>query len=130
MKSLIDARSKVCGSAIYTNASAPRLVMFGQRPLKAGIYLCLFHGRPDPGQVMRRWGQDGPMIGPLNSVLDSYAERLQLNFSHPEDARLFGVAGSPPELRIDGDMIEYQGIYYSDWLYQLVLPEHMMKRAS
>ena len=72
------------------------------------VYIELFHGRRDPDQDMDDWGDRGPILGPFRWVHTTYAGTIHLgNQDVPGDA--IG------DLRVDGDMVYYDGAWYGDW---------------
>ncbi len=98
--------------------------VYGTKPKKPGLYLGLFHGRKAVRQQMSGWGFNGPTIGPLRWFHTTYAYDIKIEFADPNDAiDYFGLAESQFELAIDGDMLEYGGMYYGDWTAYYVGPE-------
>ncbi|MCA9041924.1 MAG: hypothetical protein KDA65_16335 [Planctomycetaceae bacterium] len=65
-------------------------------------YLELFNGRTDPNQEMQDWGVEGPVFGPYPWFHTTYQCEIQ-----------FGESGL---LKIQDDLIYYDGIFYGDWL--------------
>lgn len=98
---------------------------------KPGMYLDLFHGRADPDQDMEDWGEQGPIIGPLEYGHTTYSSTLRIRFNDVNDHDLFfmrevtGYNVATGEvffedeawLEIKGDMVFYEGMYYGDWSF-------------
>lgn len=69
------------------------------------IYVELFHGRSDPNADMNDWGEHGPVFGPLNWFHTTYLEHIRMGDDDDDDQ----------ELKLVGDMLYYDGMYYGDW---------------
>lgn len=76
---------------------------------KGGVYLYLFHGRKDPNEQMDDWGEQGPILGPLDYFHTTYSSNPKIAWS--ENGREVGNA----MLDLVDDMIFYDGMYYGDW---------------
>ena len=70
-----------------------------------GVYIELFHGRPDPLQDLDDWGELGPVFGPLRFVHTTYAW----------DIKLGSDVDTLQELNVLSDMVYYGGMWYGDW---------------
>jgi len=100
------------------------------KPVKPSVvYLHLFHGRDNPEQNMENWGDDGPIIGPLKYVHETYFSDLKVEFINYEDATKFGFEqpGVEQHFRLKEDMIEHNGKFYGDWSVfgESLAKEHM-----
>lgn len=69
------------------------------------IYVKLFHGRNDPNQNMDDWGEQGPVFGPLDWFHTTYLNHIRMGDAENDDQ----------ELKLVGDMLYYDGMYYGDW---------------
>lgn len=69
------------------------------------VYLHLFHGRKDPEQDMADWGEDGPLLGPLEWVQITYLCDVRIGLPEGDDAFL----------AVHEDMVYYAGMYYGDF---------------
>lgn len=87
-----------------------------------GLYLVLMNLRNRPGEVLTKWSENGPAIGPLVSAGMTYAENIDLVFTSDEVAQAFGFKNAIAEIKIDGGMIRYEDRFYSDWSFQAVMP--------
>ena len=101
------------------------------KPVKPGLYLRLWHGRVDPDQEMDDWGDDGPIIGPLEYGHMTYASEIKLGFEDVEDHDRFFIREvssysihsaevrftTETMLNISNDMVFYEGVYYGDWSF-------------
>lgn len=101
------------------------------KELPTGMYIALFHGRSDLKMHMDDWGYDGPIIGPLKYCHTTYGSHIALGWENENDEErlnnlYFGKGDSNtelevyrhtphPELSIQEDLIDYQGMYYGDW---------------
>lgn len=97
-----------------------------ERPYKPGLYLSAFHGRSHAKQAMDSWGSAGPLFGPLISCHTTYATSLGLRFESEEDeARFFSDVEFPDQhyMRLEDDMLFYNGVRYGDWLAFVAKPE-------
>ena len=65
-------------------------------------YLKLFHGRERPDEPLDDWGEPGPIFGPYPFFHTTYQSDIKF-----DDDR--GV------LRIVGDLVYYDGMFYGDW---------------
>lgn len=76
------------------------------KDLKPGLYLGLFHGRKSSDEELDGWGENGPVIGPLQYVHTTYVSHIR-----------FCPVGEPDaiDLKIREDMVEFHGMYYGDW---------------
>lgn len=93
-----------------------QLPTYGKKPSMPGLYLGLFHGRDGPREEMQDWGFDGPMIGPLKWFHTTYACTLRVAFERGEDAmRYFGTHQTEHFLKLDGDLLLFEGKFYGDW---------------
>jgi hypothetical protein len=70
-------------------------------------YLQLFHGRNNPYEILEDWGEEGPIIGPLDYIHTTYAAEIKFEIS--------GKSDSYGWLTIHGDLVYYDGYYYGDW---------------
>ena len=70
-------------------------------------YLQLFHGRKNPYEILEDWGEEGPIIGPLDYIHTTYAVEIKFEIS--------GRSDSYGWLTIHGDLVYYDGYYYGDW---------------
>jgi hypothetical protein len=78
------------------------------RTTAVSVYVELFHGRTDPDQDMEDWGDRGPILGPFKFVHTTYAGIIHLgSMDAPGD--------SVGDLRVDEDMVYYDGVWYGDW---------------
>jgi hypothetical protein len=87
-------------------------------PTKPGLYLAAYHGRESVDRQMDDWGSSGPLFGPLISCHTTYARLIRLQFeSASDEARLFRAIEfpHPQHLRLEQDLILYNGVYYGDW---------------
>ena len=66
-------------------------------------YLRLFHGRTDPDENLDDWGLNGPVFGPFPFVSVTYACEIRLGNE------------SDGVLKIHGDVVHYDGVFYGDW---------------
>jgi hypothetical protein len=88
----------------------------------ADMYLHLFHGRKTPDEELDGWGTDGPEIGPLTFVHTTYADSLRIGFKDREaNEKFFPNAQypSPEDLNVLEDCLDYNGLYYGDWVVHL-----------
>lgn len=96
------------------------------------VYLRPFHGRNSPDEELNDWGFEGPEIGPLDYVHTTYMCHVKfacdfevLEKFFPEEAkhvREFNARYNqsipetcPHELRVQEDLLIYDGKYYGDW---------------
>jgi len=85
-------------------------------PEQPGLYLGLYHGRKTIDEQLEDWGNNGPVIGPLEYVHTTYATHIKLKFKHAEDARKYGFnPDAMIDLDIQEDMVFYQDCWYGDW---------------
>lgn len=92
------------------------------KKLRKGLYLSLFHGRLDPKAELQDWGHNGPMIGPLRYIQETYAGGLRFEFIDDKvrDAFIKAFPELDEEkddcchLKYDGDMVVCGGYYYGD----------------
>ena len=97
---------------------------YGDQPHKPGLYLGLLHGRNDPADQMNDWGFNGPAIGPLNWVHTTYACDIKIEFENPEDAEVYFEEGRKfQELKLDEDLLVFDGKYYGDYTVYYVKAE-------
>ncbi|MBK8072442.1 MAG: hypothetical protein IPK34_10760 [Ramlibacter sp.] len=97
---------------------------YGSKPAKPGLYLGLFHGRHHPREPMNDWGFDGPTIGPLRWCHTTYALDIKIEFEEAADAiGYFGTEEIQFELKIDGDLLVFDGMYFGDWTVYYVSPD-------
>lgn len=97
---------------------------YGSKPAKPGLYLGLFHGRRHSREQMDDWGSNGPAIGPLRWCHTTYAFDIKVEFEEPADAiAYFGKEESQFELKIDGDLLVFDDMYYGDWTVYYVGPD-------
>lgn len=75
--------------------------------LLPGLYLGLFHGRRDPHQVMKRWGSNGPILGPLAYVQETYASWIKT--ASPDAGKDYEM------ISIVEDVVSFGGKYYGEW---------------
>lgn len=69
------------------------------------LYLHLFHGRSDPGQILANWGSDGPSIGPFESLHVVYLSALRL--CRDDDFEL--------DLEAHERFLFFDGVFYGDF---------------
>ena len=69
------------------------------------LYIHLFHGRADPDQEMKDWGENGPLLGPFEWVQVTYFQTVRCGLADGSDIWL---------TRYD-DMVFYDGMYYGDF---------------
>lgn len=69
------------------------------------LYIHLFHGRKDPDQEMKDWGEGGPLLGPFEWVQVTYFKTVRCGLPDGNDIWL---------TRHD-DMVFYDGMYYGDF---------------
>lgn len=82
------------------------IVPNGRRLTKGQLYLRLYHGRKNPDQEMDGWGFEGPVFGPLSTVVMTYLSTI----------RIHGLAPSEEVwLETTRDMIRWQGSYFGDF---------------
>ena len=98
------------------------LPQYGDKPEKPGLYIGLFHGRSSPTKRMHDWGLNGPLIGPLLCCHTTYATGIQISFIDPKDAVQYHV-NDEFSLKMDGDLVLFDGMYYGDWVVFHVSPE-------
>jgi len=84
---------------------------------KPGMYLGLFHGfhTEEERAAKQDWGDNGPMIGPLQYAHTTYASEIKLKFISEEDAEQYGIEddGSLP---IDKEgCVVFGDMQYGDW---------------
>jgi hypothetical protein len=103
---------------------------YQEQPHKPGLYLGLFHGRNEPAEQMEGWGFTGPAIGPLKWVHTTYANNIKIEFENAGDAAIFFVEDRFYELRLDGDLLIFDGKYYGDWTVYYVTPEDCARPAD
>lgn len=87
-------------------------------PTKPGLHLAVYHGRDSVDRQMDDWGSPGPLFGPLASCHTTYARLIRLQFeSASDEARFFRAIEfpHPQHLRLEQDLILYNGVYYRDW---------------
>ena len=73
---------------------------------------------------MDDWGFDGPAIGPINWCHTTYASDVKIQFEAAADgARYFGVTDNEFQMKIVGDLLVFDGVYYGDWTVYCVKPE-------
>ena len=49
-------------------------------------YLQLFHGRKNPYEILEDWGEEGPIIGPLDYIHTTYATEIKFEISGKSDS--------------------------------------------
>lgn len=111
---------------IDTAAETPNSALpeYGSKPRTPGMYLGLFHGRHDPNEQMNDWGFNGPAIGPLSWCHTTYAVNVKIRFERFSDgARYFGETDNEFQMKIDGDLLVFNDVYYGDWTVYYVKPE-------
>ena len=75
--------------------------------LAPGLYLGLFHGRKDPNQDLKYWGENGPILGPLAYVHSTYASWIKT--ASPGNHNDYEM------IEIVDDMVSFGGKFYGDW---------------
>lgn len=89
------------------------------KTLEPGMYLGLYHGfkNEQEREDTDDWGAQGPCIGPLIYAHTTYACHIKLRFKDDETAQKFGFnkADDFNEIKIKGDVVEYDGMEYGDW---------------
>lgn len=97
----------------------PYMDVEAMKGLEPGMYLGLFHGfkNEQERQDTDDWGEKGPCIGPLIYAHTTYAAHIKLRFKDDETAHRFGYneADDFNEIKIKGDVVEYDGMEYGDW---------------
>jgi hypothetical protein len=83
-------------------------------------YLQLFHGRKHPYEILEDWGEEGPIIGPLDYIHTTYAAEIKFEVS--------GKSDSYGWLTICGDLVYYDGNYYGDWSSFTELPQALTSK--
>lgn len=73
--------------------------------MRPQLYVELFHGRKNLSDDMEGWGEQGAIIGAVESVSFTYMSHIRLN-----DAQ-----GEICDLPIVGDCIYWNGMYYGDF---------------
>jgi hypothetical protein len=68
------------------------------------VYLQLYHGRLDPGQILDGWGFDGPVLGPFPHVHVTYGSTIDIG-EGPDDRLDFGNDG----------LLKFEDCYYGDF---------------
>jgi len=84
-----------------------RLLVTKATKLRKGkLYLRLYHGRTNPDEDMDDWGIDGPVFGPLTSVVMTYLSTIRLHGANASD-----------ELWLDTtqDMVHWGRCYFGDF---------------
>ena len=76
--------------------------------LENKVGLELFHGRTDPEAAMDGWGMQGPVFI-VEFVHTTYAKAGDVKLGDAHDI------GPMRELRVVGDCLYYDGVYYGDW---------------
>lgn len=71
-----------------------------------GVYLHLFHGRKTVDEQLEDWGEDGPVIGPLDFAHTTYASDIKIREEE---------SGENGWLDIIEGMVYYNGMFYGDW---------------
>lgn len=70
------------------------------------VYLYLFHGRRDPKENLDNWGENGPVLGPLDYVHTTYGSCVKWGYGQREKEGHFTIVD---------DLLYYDGMYYGDW---------------
>jgi len=68
------------------------------------LNVLLFHGRETTDEVLTNWGEEGPLLGPLDTVNITYGE---ITLYPSSDAR-------PTTLQMVDGLIPYDGMFYGD----------------
>lgn len=68
------------------------------------VFLELFHGRDDAYADMEDWGDEGPILGPLDYVHITYGSIVHISFN-----------GDDYDLVFANDCLGYAGIFYGDF---------------
>lgn len=68
------------------------------------VFLNLFHGRDDPYAQMENWGDEGPILGPLDYVHVTYSSYVHISFD-----------GEDFDLTFANDCLGYNGLFYGDF---------------
>jgi|GEM_PF-6976222 hypothetical protein len=68
------------------------------------LNVLLFHGRETTDEVLTDWGEEGPLLGPLDTVNITYGE---ITLYPATDA-------TPPTLQLVDGLIPYGGMFYGD----------------
>lgn len=94
---------------------------------KPGLYLDLYHGyssHEERNEASGDWGEQGPIIGPLEHVQITYATHIKFCFVSDEDAKLFAGLevrnGTQSDLTMDEDCIIYGDMLYGDMVVYYV----------
>ena len=96
-----------------TTAEQTLVVPAGASLANGQLYLRLYHGRLDPKEDMEEWGFQGPVFGPLSSVVLTYFSTIRIYGTNDTD-----------EVWIDTqkDMVMWEGKYYGDFEIFLARP--------
>lgn len=88
---------------------------------KTGLYLNLYHGFPDheSRDEADDWGEQGPLIGPLQYVHTTYASHIKFRFVDEESAKQFPELsvrnGVEADMSTNLDCLRYGDMFYGDW---------------
>lgn len=84
--------------------------------LEDGLYLGLYHGFKDDEarQAKDDWGDNGPVIGPLQYFHTTYACDFKYGFKDARDAEKYGIPFEG-HFTINGDCLVFDGMEYGDW---------------
>lgn len=71
-----------------------------------GIYIELFHGRKTVEENLEDWGTQGPVLGPFEDIIITYASHVKCAYA----------GGSKLVwLNFNDDLLEFDGVYYGDF---------------
>jgi hypothetical protein len=83
--------------------------------MSKNLYLKLYHGRMDPGAVMSGWGTLGPVFLVGGFARATYAAHIIF-----DNITRDGTSQKECFLRFFDGMLYYDGVYYGDWLLELI----------
>ncbi len=85
------------------------------------LYLKLFHGRIAVDEELDDWGFDGPYVGPLDFIQNTYNTNIRYSFERSaigaKNALVFGLALDDDDILIEyvDGMTKFDGFYFGDW---------------
>lgn len=87
--------------------------------LPEGLYLALFHGYASEEERTENedWGENGPVIGPIEYCQTTYSTHIKIKFTKDEDSKKYNLpAEVVTELSLNKDgCVEYGGLQYGDY---------------
>jgi len=104
--------------------SKKKYPIYGDKKVKPGLYLGLFHGfeSAKARDASGDWGANGPLIGPLKFVHTTYGCHIKFEFVEEKDAAKYGFKlNEMHDLMVEGskspdsDCIKFDGMFYGDW---------------